>query len=337
MPWSFSRQRRAAVSAAAAQEPAGGRVDLAELLDQTLGRAEQLAVDVQLPLVPGAVADPYRAAAAPAVQVGQHPLGEVAFAADAEHDLQVGPLVKLRGGRAGQEVEELVGLVGAGGHPQGLHGEAGVPHPGVAVVPVALAADRLRQRGGRRGHDRPGRLEGERLQHPAGVVHQLPPGVLVALVQRRPGAPARHGVLQAGGDLLLGPDPRRRLPAAGVVQGEAGRLPRPQGEPGAGGVAVDLELHRGRQQQPVGAAAGGEPAVHRLQQRVDQAVLRPRGVRHRRSTSPSVQVSRRSSSPGEPAPSSWPRSLRPTASASTSTAVPPVPWKVVSRAIVWSR
>jgi hypothetical protein len=55
------------------QEPAGGRVDLAELLDQALGRAEQLAVDVQLPLVPGAVADPYRAAAAPAVQVGAAP------------------------------------------------------------------------------------------------------------------------------------------------------------------------------------------------------------------------------------------------------------------------
>src|SRR6266511_2586244 len=260
------------------QEAAGGGVDPAELLVQALGRAEQLAVDVELALVPGAVADPHRPAAAPAPQVGQLPLGEVALAADPEHDLEVGPTVELGGGRAGQEPEELVGLVGAGGHPQGLHGEAGVPHPGVAVVPVPLAADRLGQRGGRGGHDRPGRLEGERLQHPAGVVHQLPPRALVALVHGRPGAPARDGVVEAAGDLLLGPDPRGLLPAPGVVQREAGRLSRPQGEPAGGGGAVDPEVGRGRQHQPVGAAAGCKAALHRLQQRVDQAVLRPRRV-----------------------------------------------------------
>jgi len=55
------------------------------------------------------------------------------------------------------------------------------------------------------------------------------------------------------------------------------------------------------------------------------------------STCPSVQVRRRSSTPGEPAPRSWPRSLRPTARASTSTAEPVAVRKVVSRAIVWSR
>ena len=40
---------------------------------------------------------------------------------------------------------------------------------------------------------------------------------------------------------------------------------------------------------------------------------------------------------GECAPRSWPRSLRPTASASVSTAVPPGVVKVVSSTIVWSR
>jgi hypothetical protein len=55
------------------------------------------------------------------------------------------------------------------------------------------------------------------------------------------------------------------------------------------------------------------------------------------STWPSVQLRRRSSTPGEPAPSSWPRSLRPTASASTSTTTPVGVRKVVARAIVWSR
>jgi hypothetical protein len=61
-----------------------------------------------------------------------------------------------------------------------------------------------------------------------------------------------------------------------VVQREAGRLPRPQAQPGTGGGAVDDEAGRGRQQQPVGAAAGGDAAVDGLQQRVDQPVLRPR-------------------------------------------------------------
>ena len=46
--------------------------------------------------------------------------------------------------------KKSLGLVRAGGHPQRLHGEAGVAHPGVAVVPVALAADALGQRRGRR-------------------------------------------------------------------------------------------------------------------------------------------------------------------------------------------
>ena len=41
-----------------------------------------------------------------------------------------------------------------------------------------------------------------------------------------------------------------------------------------------------------------------------------------RSSVPSTPVTRRSSADGASAPSSWPRSLRPTASASTSTAVP---------------
>ena len=101
-----------------------------------------------------------------------------------------------RGRRGGHEGEEVVGLVRAGGDPQRLHGEAGVAHPGVAVVPVALAADALGQRGGRRGDDRAAGLEGQPLQHPAAVVDQVAPRAVVGLVQLGPGPPGGDGAVQ---------------------------------------------------------------------------------------------------------------------------------------------
>jgi len=52
---------------------------------------------------------------------------------------------ELREGRVRQEGEEPSGLVGAGGDPERLEREAGVADPGIAVVPVPLAAHRLGQ------------------------------------------------------------------------------------------------------------------------------------------------------------------------------------------------
>ena len=60
-------------------------------------RAEQLSVDVELPLAPGTVADPHRGGLPPARQVRQLPLGQVVLAADAEHDLQVAGLLEGSG------------------------------------------------------------------------------------------------------------------------------------------------------------------------------------------------------------------------------------------------
>ena len=62
-------------------------------------RAEQLAVDVELALPPRAVADADRRRPPPAGQVRQLALGQVALAADAEHDLQVAVLVEGSGRR----------------------------------------------------------------------------------------------------------------------------------------------------------------------------------------------------------------------------------------------
>ena len=116
----------------------------------------------------------------------------------------------------GHVVEELVGLVGAGRHPQRLDGERRVPDPRVAVVPVAGAADHLGQRGGGRRADRAGGLERQRLEHASAVVDEVAPRTDVRLVQLRPRLPRRHGVVEPRRDLVLAPDPGRpgRRPAA---------------------------------------------------------------------------------------------------------------------------
>ena len=83
---------------------------------------------------------------------GRDLLGEIGGAVDAVHDLQrrvplpacsVDPLAQpFANAAASSRVSQA---------QQRVDGERGVPDPGVAVVPVALAADLLRQAGRRRG------------------------------------------------------------------------------------------------------------------------------------------------------------------------------------------
>ncbi len=140
------------------------RVEVAELLAVEVDRVQQLAVDVELGLVPGAVADAHRARVAPAAQVRKLALGQVVLAADPVHDLKRA-LARPAAGRARHERDELLGLVGAGADVERLERQARVADPGEAVVPVALAADRLGQRRRRRGDDRARRPVGEALEH----------------------------------------------------------------------------------------------------------------------------------------------------------------------------
>ena len=226
MPWSCSVPAGGGPVGQIGQELPGGRRHPVDLVGEPDGGVEQLAVDVELALVPGAVADPHRGAVPPAAEVLQLPLGEIALAADAEHDLQVPAPPDLGRRRRRQVVEELVGLVGAGRHPQGLHGEAGVADPGVAVVPVAGPARRLGQGGRRRGDDRPGGEVGEGVEHAAAVMNQIAPRPLVALVDGRPGAPRLGGVGQAVGDLLCAPQLGRCLRRAQMVESERHGLAR---------------------------------------------------------------------------------------------------------------
>ena len=118
------------------------RMEVAQVLAVEPQRVEQLAVDVELHLIPGAVADADRARLAPATQVRQLALREVVLTADAVHDLQRA-LAGSAAGRAGHEGDELLGLVRAGADVERLDRQAGVADPGEAVVPVALTAHRL--------------------------------------------------------------------------------------------------------------------------------------------------------------------------------------------------
>jgi hypothetical protein len=96
--------------------PSGGVVE--QVVREAVNGAEQFAVDVKLALVPGTVADPSGGRVSPALQVRQLPLGQVPFAPDTEHDRQLAASVK-RAGRGGSHiVEELIGFVGTGRHPQ---------------------------------------------------------------------------------------------------------------------------------------------------------------------------------------------------------------------------
>ena len=160
----------------AVEPPAGLRVDQRGL--------EQVAVDVELRLRGGGVADPDRARAPVAVEL-ERALGCALAAVEAVEDLQarVGEL-----GRVQQPPEERLGLARAAELQEGLERECRVAHPAEAVVPVALAADLLGQRGGRRRRDRAGGRVEEQLERQRAADHGIAPRAR----RRRAARPSRR-------------------------------------------------------------------------------------------------------------------------------------------------
>src|SRR5215469_15495506 len=109
---------------------------------------ENFAVDVELCLFHGGIADAYRPRSFIAGQPWHLPFGESPFAAEPIHDLQ---LVRAACDRAEQPVSPCSGLVIKARMHQSEQREGGVTQPAITVIPVASAADLLRQRGRRRG------------------------------------------------------------------------------------------------------------------------------------------------------------------------------------------
>ncbi len=124
------------------EEGAGERIGF-DHVPQPVGGVHELAVDVQLALIPRPVAHPNRPAVAPPAEVRQLPLAQVVLAADPEHDLELAAATDLEQRVVGQEVEEAVGIIRTGGHPEGSQREAGIADPCVSIIPVAGSAHRL--------------------------------------------------------------------------------------------------------------------------------------------------------------------------------------------------
>ena len=155
-------------------------------------QVDELAVGIELELSGGVVPDPDRSRTSVSLEPLDDVAPESALAAHAVHDLEI---LGVAGGRAHDERAERIGLVDRAELGQGARAEARVPHPRVAVVPVARAADRLRERRGRGRDDRAGGRVRECLEHDPRAARRLL--IARAQVERRgPLAPPPQRLLE---------------------------------------------------------------------------------------------------------------------------------------------
>lgn len=210
---------------------------------------EHLAVDIELTLLDGGVADTDGRGVAVPGQPRQLGLRQPPLTGQPVHDLQI---VGGAYHRAQQPVPPGVGLVQIARGQQAVQGEAGVTQPAVAVVPVAYAAQLLGQRGGGGRHDAAGGRVGEGLEGDQRAHHGLAVRPLVAAA-RGPCLPVVHGVLERRERIDLN---RPGLMGGVPGQYERGALARRDGEvrTGAEVLAVGGALVRGA--QPYGVRSG---------------------------------------------------------------------------------
>ncbi len=176
----------------------------------------------------------------------------------------------------GDELHELVRLPVEVEPVQRLQGEGGVAHPGVAVVPVALAPGRLGKRGRERRHRGAGRHVGHALDRERRALDLVREAVVGQPRPRQPGAPEagrrRHPGLGVGeilrDDEPLGPRERTVRP-----------LSRTEDVTGADAIALDPE----REVRPEPDGLPLSTGVRRVLAAVDQRPFgrRPSVVEHR--------------------------------------------------------
>ena len=217
---------------------------------------EQLAVDVELDLVRGGVADQDGPRALVAGQPRRLVFRQAAPAVEPVHDLH--PL-RAAGDRPEDPVPPLAGLLGVAGIEQRGQREGRVAQPAIAVVPVHAAAGLLRQA------ERRGR------QEPAGMlVDQRAQGDQRALDRPRPVARLIEPADPVGPFALgLGERPLRiglraqRVRRVGVDQREGKALPGGDLEPRGTGGPLVRDGDGGEERDAVGPHLG-EKAVAML-------------------------------------------------------------------------
>ncbi len=204
-----------------------------------VNRIEEHAPYVILVLVPGPVADPDGTRSAVAGEVVECPLGQVPFAADPVHDLELEGVVEVAPGhRLEHEAEILERFPGEAQPVEGAEHERRVPDPGVAVVPVTCPARSLRQRGGRRRHDRAGRRVAEALQSERAPLDVVTPRMVWEGAGAQPVPPVLHRGRQVVQRLLGGR--RRRIPPR---QGDETGLSGVEGGPPVAAFAHQADAH----------------------------------------------------------------------------------------------
>src|SRR6476620_5098152 len=130
-------------------------------------------------------------------------LGELGSSVNAVHQLQgtcaviVGVMPALL-----EPVHEARGLVGTADAQQAVESESRVTNPGIPIVPVAPAADRLRQAASRSRHDSAGWLEGQKLERQSGTLHDLAPAARISTL----GQPSSPEIDRGAKEVLCLPD-----------------------------------------------------------------------------------------------------------------------------------
>src|SRR6516162_6384168 len=182
---------------------------------------------------------------------------------DSIHDLQRPAGTWLFAERS-QKAHELFGFFGYAEAQEGVHRECRISDPGVAVIPVALAANALRQAARGSRDNRAGRLVGQQLQREGGTVHHFSPAAGISGLAD-PSLPKFNG----SAEQILGFLSRRGNSTSELLrqmtEHENSGLPLAQGELRDDG-AVDLlkgllggetkTQRSGNQRSPVGADCG---------------------------------------------------------------------------------
>ena len=214
----------------------------------------QLAIDVELELLVGGVADAHGFRIGIAGQPVDFPFGEPPLAAQSVHDLHL--VGRARDG-ALQPVAPGGCLVVNTGVHHGQERERGVAQPAQAVVPVARAAEMFGQRGRRRRHDAAGRHVDQPLERDQRAPDRLGVGAL-ALRRRSPVAPEGLAVLQR----LFRVDRCRHVEMRGTVaQHERHGLALGEGKQRHGLEVLAAERRWRAQDGHVGAGHGAHRAV----------------------------------------------------------------------------
>jgi tetratricopeptide (TPR) repeat protein len=197
-----------------------------------------------------------RSRAAVAFQVIEGFLGYVVAAVYAVHDLQ-GTKTRSFDGALLQPAHEVLGLVRHSEAQEGVQSKRRVAHPGIAIVPIAHPADLLGETARRCRDDRPGRREGQQLQHQSRAVDHLAPAAIVAALAH-PAPPELECLRQQ-----LGADePRLRQP----------------------GVAITLDLAQDERRWLAGVQqelGGDSRALARQRKAADQREAHAGGLKHR--------------------------------------------------------